>query len=414
MSSPVSKKRKADALEADGNNDNEHNTQSSPAPDPKFPATDSPNHLPAPCLAAVLNFLWYADVRQCMLAGKTMAVEAARHVETLNITKASELVVPAARRFSNVSEVNILCLLPVDRSNQDDESNSLLVVATRIVPFLAAIPNLKQSYIGRLVSRIGQFEMMWERTEYIIFPFEPHERKTSMFTTLMEILCGGFESRALKQNLKLLGILEYNQLGCATDGAKEHPSRPCHCCRRILSCFPLPMLVPSLSIESVFCVSPVDRILAVMDRDGAGAALRTSAGANMLLECLGEMIPRIMWISWGNEIDKAFEEKMIDLGHEFDRVSSDQLGMFWFGSTVTEPLAEFLDMVQSSSLLQDVMKDIPRSIIKSMYPFKKGSNGKHIFAREIFDMLLAAGLNLDANDYIIVDPEKEAALQPWL
>ena len=213
MSSPVSKKRKADALEADGNNDNEHNTQSSPAPDPKSPATDSPNHLPAPCLAAVLNFLWYTDVRQCMLAGKIMAVEAARHVETLSITKASELVVPAARRFANVSEVNILCLF--SGQTEEEQSKSLLVAATRIAPFLAAIPSLKKAYIGNLI--VGPSEMTWrQRFEIDVFsdnslicPMPP------MFKTLIEILCGGFESRILKQNLKLCGILESDQLLCA-------------------------------------------------------------------------------------------------------------------------------------------------------------------------------------------------------
>ena len=109
MSSPaVSRKRKADALEADGE-------ETSDLPDGtgkrKSAPDESPAHLPATCLAAVLNFMWYTDVRRCMLAGKMMAVEAARHVETLNITKASELVVPAARRFGSASEVNVLCLV---------------------------------------------------------------------------------------------------------------------------------------------------------------------------------------------------------------------------------------------------------------------------------------------------------------
>ena len=80
-SSIVSRKRKAEALEADSSATD--GTRKS-APD-----VDSPAYLPAPCLAAVLSFMRYADVRQCMLAGKMMAVEAARHVETLNITKAS-------------------------------------------------------------------------------------------------------------------------------------------------------------------------------------------------------------------------------------------------------------------------------------------------------------------------------------
>ena len=140
----VSRKRKADVLEADGT-----------ATDGKrksAPDDDSPAHLPAPCLAAVLNFMWYTDVRQCMLAGKMMAVEAARHVETLNITKASELVVPAARRFGNASEVNVLCL--VSEIDEDDEENTddqiSMDTVARVIPFLASFPSLARVFLGGL------------------------------------------------------------------------------------------------------------------------------------------------------------------------------------------------------------------------------------------------------------------------
>ena len=115
--------------------------------------------------------MWYTDVRQCMLAGKMMAVEAARHVETLNITKASELVVPAARRFGNASGVNVLCL--VSEMDEEDEDNSddqiSMDAVRRVVPFLTSIPNLEHVYLGglfRFVSVRG--EAAWERYWYSI------------------------------------------------------------------------------------------------------------------------------------------------------------------------------------------------------------------------------------------------------
>jgi hypothetical protein len=52
----------------------------------------------------------YADVRSALLVGKYIAVEAAKHVQTLNIMKEGEMYIPAARRFANAEEVNILCL----------------------------------------------------------------------------------------------------------------------------------------------------------------------------------------------------------------------------------------------------------------------------------------------------------------
>ena len=353
-----------------------------------------------------------------------MAVEAARHVETLSITRSSELVVPAARRFANVSEVNILCLVKPQTyedgaAHLQDEGDSLLFAATRIVPFLGSIPNLEKVYIGRLFgesSDIDPSEMVWDPVEFDIYDFDRmHINSTAqIFTTLMENLCGGFESRVLKQNLRLRGVLESNQLICAASGDEEHPDRPCHCCRRILSCFPFRTLFPSISLW-VFCLSTIERIRHVMDRDGAGAALRTNAGAKMLLECLGNALPQMIWLSRRNEVDKAFEEKMLGQGAE--RHHPGKLGMTWAESTDShiESLTEILDMVQGSSLLHDAIKDIPRSSIQSVYAFNKNGYGKkHIFARNIFDMLLAAGLNLDANDYIIVDPEKEPALKRWL
>ena len=75
------------------------------------PSSSPAAHLPASCLALILNFLEYGDVRRCLLAGKIMAVDAARHVEVLNIMNALELVPSAARRFANVSEINILSLV---------------------------------------------------------------------------------------------------------------------------------------------------------------------------------------------------------------------------------------------------------------------------------------------------------------
>ena len=106
------RKRKADALVSTSDDDDAEG-KSAPAP--------SPPHLPAPCLAAVLNFMEYGNVRRCLLAGKAMAVDAARHVETLNVMRTSELVPSAARRFVNVSEVNILSLVTrtLVRANQD-------------------------------------------------------------------------------------------------------------------------------------------------------------------------------------------------------------------------------------------------------------------------------------------------------
>ena len=144
-SSIVSRKRKADALEADALEADDSATDGARK---SGPDADSQAHLPSTCLAAVLNFMRYTDVRQCMLAGKMMAVEAARHVETLNITKASELVVPAARRFGNVTTVNVLCLISeISEDNRDDQ---ISCNTGRSLPLIH--PKSRACFFGRAVS----------------------------------------------------------------------------------------------------------------------------------------------------------------------------------------------------------------------------------------------------------------------
>ena len=198
MSSPKQRKRKADALESGEDDDGK-----SPA---AAPASDSPAHLPAPCLAAILNFLWYTDVRRCMLAGKIMAVEAARHVETLNITRSSELVVPAARRFTNVSEVNILCLV----SEHDDQDYHILSrdAAIQTFPFIVSFPHLARVFIGGHYCDNG----VWDKFDYRLegeggLEGLPGCRKPSdheaIFRSLVQSLVGGFQSKSLKKTFSL-------------------------------------------------------------------------------------------------------------------------------------------------------------------------------------------------------------------
>ena len=408
MSTPaLSHKRKADALEADGEGTNTRKS----APD------DSPACLPATCLAAVLNFMWYTDVRQCMLAGKMMAVEAARHVETLNITKASELVVPAARRFGNASELNVLCLVsPIDEEHTRFQMSKDTV--TRIVPFLSSIPNLERAYLGGLMRRTSNGEAIWGP----IIISAPRR-----FKTLIQNFIGGFESKSLPRSLELSGIL-YQRV-CAGNG-REDPDHPCQSCRRILSSFPLRSLLRPISLDSALCVSRVDCIRAILRRDEGEAALRSNDGAGILLSCLRyEISPMETTLNIGmlkrlekmkrsskNQnisksesgvgVVRAFIKKMREQGAAC-YPGSIQL-YFPYENTLSESLKDFLDHVKSSSLLQNAINGIPRSRLLETFKLIP-EVGKTVFVRHVFEALLEAGLQLDASDYIIVE-EKEPAL----
>ena len=107
----------------------------------------------APHLPHALDFLPFADVRSAILTGKHIAVHAAGQIETLNIMEAGELNVRLTRRYTNVKEVNIGCIMVnrtlvrtfVPEKFLDLEVSSDAVV--RIVPFLSCFRKLERTCI---------------------------------------------------------------------------------------------------------------------------------------------------------------------------------------------------------------------------------------------------------------------------
>ena len=67
--------------------------------------------LPAPVWAHSFDYLPYEHVRSARLVCKLFGKEVPRHVETLSIFKSAEMDVPNARRYSNVRELNVFCML---------------------------------------------------------------------------------------------------------------------------------------------------------------------------------------------------------------------------------------------------------------------------------------------------------------
>ena len=220
--STTSRKRKADdALESA--DDGESSSLLSARKLKVATAATTSAHLPASCLAAILNFMEYAEVRRCLLAGKIMAVDAARHVETLNIMNASELVPSAARRFANVTDINILSLV----TPTEDEGIRSVGTATRSVVFLTTFPKLKCAFLGGIVREPDVEE--WTKFSYDHGYCTAPKDHLSVFRGLVEHLCGAFQSRSLSPSLHLEGGFERDQLACDEDEKEDG-----HRCRRCL------------------------------------------------------------------------------------------------------------------------------------------------------------------------------------
>ena len=146
-------------------------------------------HLPSSRLAALLNYLPFQDVRQCLLAGKVMAEDAAHEVETLNIMKASEMNAPAVGRFPNVSELNILSILSrhcIYYDGGDDDEVVLNVNAfRRVVPFMVQFSKLRRVFLGGRDEDNGLFTY----SNHIGTAITPHDYQI-IFRGLIENLCG--------------------------------------------------------------------------------------------------------------------------------------------------------------------------------------------------------------------------------
>ena len=409
MSSPASRKRKADViLEAgddnDNNDDNKNktNNKSSKSAATAATADDSPTHLPAPCLAAVLNFMWYADVRQCMLAGKMMAVEAARHVETLNITKASELVVPAARRFTNVSEVNVMCLL-------DDEYGAICTKsATQAIPFLSSFPNLLYiSFGGMYIEETGRNNVVWRCYDYDVENCPRPEDHQVIFRSLIEHLCGAFRSKSLRSDLEKIGLVVDYQLDCSLLGEREDSERPCRCCRNIVSSFPFEPIFDSFSSTHALCLPKAELLKMMLGRNEGIAALRSDAGRRALIELFEHILPQNFLYLDNNRFEKEFAKKLKNLGAKSRNKSG-----FYFYRSIDETDRDFNEVIalaKSSMTLRNAIEDIPRSKLLLLWPFKPSTEerGRTMYSRQTFDTLVQAGLNLSAKDYILVDVKKE-------
>jgi len=158
--------------------------------------------LPSAIWGRILDVLPYSDVRRAVAAGKLLAVEAARHVHLLSIYHAPELNVRAARRFCNVSEVNVYSLIrrnewkrcDVRPGTADSAASSerdpgdcaewetfCPETARRVVPFLSLFGNLTKCFVGgdRCYTRI-----YWEPTD----PNKEYQTNSAKFSICCDVV----------------------------------------------------------------------------------------------------------------------------------------------------------------------------------------------------------------------------------
>ena len=409
MSTPTnttSRKRKAD-------DDDESVSSGRKLKVAKPSSSSSPAHLPASCLAAILNFMEYGDVRRCLLVGKTVAVDAASHVETLNIMNASELVPSAARRLANVTEINILSL--VTPTEDDDEEVLSASTATRSVPFLISFSKLKHAFLGG-IRRDTDVEK-WFKFSYSDNDSNEPRDHLAVFRGLVEHLCGAFQSRSLSQSLHLEGVFDADQLEC--DANSYHHYRRCRLCWNIVTSFPPALVlkkVPYLHTSGFasLCLSYSERIEALATRHDNPFLSQSQAVTECFLAMTNSMLTPFIIYPKG-DLENSFFERMKSRGGRVDIIGEDGEDYFvtfhFMKIKHMESLKKFAAFI-GPSVINSIPKHEFFSAVRKLRN-AAGNDKKNVLARQTFENFVQLGLDLASEDFVLIDPLEEAGLQKY-
>ena len=378
---------------------------------------NAPLQLPAVVWGNVLNFMPYEDVRSTLLVGKLIAVEAAKHVQTsLNIVKSTQMVGPPARRFPNVTEVNIFCLLihKVAKTPQEFTSNCKFCTDTaiRTVPFVSMFSKLKWLFVGGR----NIFPAAYDFREDMWFPARPmriwyvpssctgpagHE---TVYQSLVMAFCGTFKTRNISMNIASMGgISEGNSRLCRgrtespyshpRRGRTEDPEKPCTFCRSVCQHFPFVDVD-----ESILCLSLLERYKIILSRQGGRKFLEKVAPEKIMdiVEYGMDSFYTNKKTDAGKEfIEKMIEGKRVDEFDSWDRVKYINKGTF----------AELDELIEATCV------DPKNLDMEYVFKRMKRFAWHKMLAKSTFDGLVARGFNLGTELPLIVDKTKEPALE---
>lgn len=250
MDAESDKKRKSDSAESLARSAKKSAAAKQPTPNTVADGANpelSGETLPAPVWGHVMDYLPYTDVLKCLLVNKLLSFEAPIYVDEINIYKSSELdilpLVTSRRRFENVTEVKIYCLMTVSQVKGDGEMESCqfcVSAVDKIVPFLETFPYLIFCWIGgHNPHDIGEGRLYLHDEELCDGPPD-HGRH---FRRLIEHFCDAFERESLPRSLVLYGILGRFNVSGGPARCVTHRNQSCAFCLRVLRTFPLNALL---------------------------------------------------------------------------------------------------------------------------------------------------------------------------
>ena len=392
-----SRKRKADEISDDE--------------EPELP------HLPASCLGAVLNFLPYSDVRKCMLAGRAMAVGAARHVDVLSIDKAAGMDVPALRRFPSVTVLKVVCL--VEFVEESDMYKVNAAVAAKVVPLVISLPQLRKVWLGGHGSFVPVRDHYRGHQDGGLFMYRHWDHNEGellsdaesdvVFRGLVEALGAVYESRAISHDLKIEGISLVSQVHCE-DGGRDEAGAPietedqqnneekqlCRTCSRFCRNFPFENVLELPCWEYLsdwdwnLCVDRERVCKIIKSRPGGNDAIKSKRAGLLVLDWISsEFVDTWKKEHYPNQTEKVTIFEIYDGVHE---ILEDMLSWGYCLSEVTySDVVRFLPSLSKPKEIRIWEKGLGLGQKKTL---------KNVWAsQEQIELLVKLGLPIDADWY---------------
>ena len=354
-------------------------------------------HIPAPVWGHVLDYMPYGEVRSALLLGKIIATEAAKHVQTLNIMNSWEMDVPAARRFANVTEVNILSLVRFRLGDEElwkDDFYLCGTTAERTVPFIVGFPKLQRIRAGGIEADSNFHTYANARHEFA--GLIEADNSGEILQILISSFTGAFSTRLLPTTVEsLLGItsiLQYTRPCRSGSAGIDDPPTPCGHCSKILKYFPIKDLITPHKNDFT-CFSTLEELNMLADRQGFKERCRELSEKYLV-----------------NFIGKSLIDLLIEDNDLCERLQS-------MGVTAADKLFSYLD--------SDGMAKIDRLVALGFDP-KSVSQGSlydtlrivlevdrefDVYGKSTFEFLVSRGFPLAEADLILLDKAKEPALK---
>ena len=368
-------------------------------------SSNAPLQLPAVVWGNVLNFMPYEDVRSTLLVGKLIAVEAAQYVQTLNIMKSTQMVGPPARRFPNVTEVNIFCLLihkvAMTIQEFDTDCKLCLDTAVRTVSFVSMFSKLKRLFVGGRVMYPEDYDYRRDvffparpvRTVYVPDACTGPADHETVYQSLVMAFCGAFKTRNISMNIASMGGISKG-FSRPCWGRIENPAKPCAFCRNVCRHFPFVDVD-----ESNMCLSLLERYKIILSRPG-GRKFLDKVAPKKIMDIV-EYKMKSFYIEKESDAGKEFIEKMI----ECEKAKVEECDS-WVKYLNKKTFAELDDLIEATGVDPKTLDE--EYVLKRIRSFTRNTK---TLAKSTFDGLVSRGFALGTELPVIVDETKEPALK---